>query len=125
MFNKTLTAVAVATAVAAAAPAPAHASWFDTAGKCQSIEDVFRGIIRSNRLPSSLPIPQTPDEVIRFLGAAKVHDTTTAYSRDLNPEVVRVLDFGGPHGSHLFVTDQRVCFEAAAHFQANAAQFSR
>jgi hypothetical protein len=104
MFQKTLTAIALAAAVGVTAP-PAHAAWFVPSAQCQSIEDMYRSF-------GQPAVAHTPDEIIQDLGP-EVRDETAAVARKggvaPHPEILRVLNFGGPHGSVIFVANQKLC----------------
>jgi hypothetical protein len=108
MFNKTLTAIALAAAVGVTAP-PAHAAWFVPSAHCQSIEDVSHSL----GWLTSLPLPHSPDDILRELGSVGVRDETAEVARkvgqDPHPDMLRMLNFGGPHGHVIFVADKELC----------------
>ena len=102
---KTLTAIALATAVSVAVPA-ANASWFMPSDHCRSIEYVAHSL-------GWLTLPHNPDDIVRELGSMGVRDETAEVARkaglDPHPEMLRMLDFGGPHGHVIFVADKELC----------------
>jgi hypothetical protein len=107
MFKSTLTALALTAAVAV--PPTAHATWFDASTNCQSIDEMFRALGWKAEWG---PIPHTPTEIVanrRF----SVRDVTDQFPH-ANPNVLRMLDFGGPHGIHMFTNDQGTCYEVLA-----------
>jgi hypothetical protein len=118
-FKSVATAVALATASVAASPA--HASWYDASDNCQTIEDIYKA------WEPSLPAAHTPDDVIRDMGfVGGIQDVTAKFAAeahtDIDPKVLRIVDFGGKHGIHMFLTDRRQCLGLAAAFASTAHQ---
>jgi hypothetical protein len=120
MFSKTLTAIALATAVTVGGTAQsAHATaWYDASLNCRSIEDLYKV------WSPSTPAASTPDDILRDMSVfAGIQDVTTKFTKeartDIDPQKIRVIDFGGDHGVHMFLTNRHQCLGLAASLSSN------
>ena len=105
-------AIAVAAFATSLTTSTAHATWFAANFNCMPLEDTYRAF----QQPGMLAAPHTPTALVAQFHRYGIHDVTDVTARfpNADPNRIRVIDFGGLHGLHIFINDKAACYAGRA-----------